>query len=241
MSDSPIPLSLSLSLSAKGLQRLEGVNHEDDFVFIVGDERYSCPSFVAEFLSPRISSLRSQDITIDEFSITTADPNHQFDLLLSIGFGREVSFSETGLSFVRSVCGELLNYELFAQTLKQEECPQHRQDELKARLAFLSGCDGGSELEVGVLASNFYQFSVSDFAKLSLSVLEAILSDSRLVAQDEDSVFEIVHRRASDDLTFFGLLEFVRFEFVSESCMRQAVEFISSSFESLTFGIWRSL
>jgi hypothetical protein len=88
MSTSAIPLSLSLS--ATGLQRLEGVNHDRDFTFIVGDERYDCPSFVAEFLSPRITTLRSQDITIDEFTVNTEDPNHYFGTLLSIGFGHEV-------------------------------------------------------------------------------------------------------------------------------------------------------
>jgi hypothetical protein len=89
MSDSTI----LRSLSANRLQRLDQVNHERDFTFIVGDERHSCPSFVAEFLSPRVTSLRSQDITIDEFSIETADPGHQFENLLSIAVGRQVLFS----------------------------------------------------------------------------------------------------------------------------------------------------
>jgi hypothetical protein len=80
MADSPIRLSLSV----KGLRLLEGSHHERDFTFIVGDERYSCPSFVAEFLSPRVTSLRSQDITIDEFSIETEDPGHHFGTLLSL-------------------------------------------------------------------------------------------------------------------------------------------------------------
>jgi hypothetical protein len=57
ISDAPI----RLSLSTKGLQRLETVNHERDFAFMVGSGRYACPSFVAEFLSPQLNSLRSQD------------------------------------------------------------------------------------------------------------------------------------------------------------------------------------
>jgi hypothetical protein len=51
--DSPIHLSLSI----KGRERLEGGNHEKEFAFIVGDERYSCPSLIAQFLSPRGASL----------------------------------------------------------------------------------------------------------------------------------------------------------------------------------------
>jgi hypothetical protein len=58
---------------------------------------------------------------------------------------------------------------------------------------------------------------------------------------NEDSVFEVVHRRASSDLSYFGLLEYVRFEFVSAECMKRAIEFISDSFEGFTFGMWLSL
>jgi hypothetical protein len=105
----------------------------------------------------------------------------------------------------------------------------------------LSRIDANSDWETSVVSSHFHQFSVSDFDKLSFAVLEAILSDSKLVLADEDLLFEVVHRRASADLAYFGLLEFVRFEFLSEDCMAKAVELISNSFELLTFGIWSSL
>jgi hypothetical protein len=236
MSDSPI----RLSLSTKGLQRLEGLNHERDFAFVVGDERYACPSFVAEFLSPRITSLRSQDITIHEFSIETADPNHYFETVLSLALGREVSLSGNALEFVRSVCGELWNSELFEMTLKQGE-GEIMERELRTRIDFMSGVDGSCGCEVGVVASHFYELSVSDLDQLSPPVLESILSDPSLVLQDEDSLFEIVHRRASENLSYFGLLGMIRFEFLSDETMTRAAEFISSGFESFTFGIWSSL
>jgi hypothetical protein len=113
--------------------------------------------------------------------------------------------------------------------------------ELMARIDFLSGCDEIYENEIGVIASHFYELSISDFDRLGTSALGVILSDSRLVIRDEDWLFEIVHRRASADLSFFGLLEFVRFEFVSDDCMQRALELISSAFDSLTFGVWSSL
>jgi hypothetical protein len=229
-----------VSMPVKGLQRLEAVNHEKDFAFIVGNERYPCPSFVAEFLSPRVSSLRSQDITMDEFSIETADPNHYFGSLLELGFGHEISLTKPELSFVRSVCGELRNSERFEQTLLHE-AGQLRDDELKARLDFMSGLEGSCDCDSSIIASHFHELSVSDFDRLSPSVLESILRDPKLVVRDEDSVFEIIHRRASSDLSYFGLLEFVRFEFVSVECMERALEFISNSFESFTIGIWSSL
>jgi hypothetical protein len=236
MSDSPAHASLSV----KGLQRLEQVNHEKDFTFIVGDERYRCPSFVAEFLSPRICSLRSQDITIDEFLIETKDPSHQFGLLLSIGLGHDISVSGSDVSFVRSVCGELRNRELFEEMLGNEGGEVQR-EALKARLNFLRESNESFDWDVGIVASHFYDFSVSDFDYLSRSVLESILRDSRLVVRDEDSVFDVIHRRSSEDLSYFGLLEFVRFEFVSGDCMVRAIDLICDCFENITFGILSSL
>jgi hypothetical protein len=187
-----------------------------------------------------VSSLRSQDITIKEFVIETDDPARHIESLLSVGFGREVSFSEAELPFVRSVCGNLCNSELFEKTLK-DSGGQIREDELKARLDFVSGANGSCDFDFSVIASHFCEMSVSDFDQLSASVLEAILSDPGLVLEDEDSLFEIVHRRASADLSYLVLLEFVRFEFVSGDCMMQAIELISSSFDCFTSGIWSSL
>jgi hypothetical protein len=231
---------VQLSLPVKGLQRLETMNHQRDFVFIVGDRRYECPSLVAEFLSPRVTSLRSQDITIQEFSITTEDPSHSFERLLSLGFGYELSVSEREMRFIRSVCGELWNFDLFEITLKNAD-GRVSQEDLKVWLEFLSGPDAKCDYAVPVVAAHFYDFAASDFDQMSPPSLQAVLSHSGLVLQDEDSVFEVIHRRASEDLSYFGLLEFVRFEFLSMECMKTAVEFISNSFDSITFGIWSSL
>jgi hypothetical protein len=144
------------------------------------------------------------------------------------------------LSFLRSVCGELGNRELFEKTLTPQE-GEIEQSELKARLLFLSHLDGSFDMDAGVIASHFYSLSDSDLDQVNLSVLQAILSDSSLVVRDEDSLFDFIHRRASKDLSYFGLLEFVRFEFLSIRCIGRAVEFISTSFDCFTIGIWSSL
>jgi hypothetical protein len=52
--------------------------YPNDFTFFVGNNFYACPSFVADFLSPQISKLRSADPTIHEFIIQTPDPHDHF-------------------------------------------------------------------------------------------------------------------------------------------------------------------
>jgi hypothetical protein len=177
---------------------------------------------------------------MDDFSIATADPGHFFGTLLSIGFGREVSLSQAAVSFVRSVCGELWNMEVFEKTLKHEE-GEITGAELRARLEFLSRADGSWDSEIGIIASHFYELSVSDFEKVSPAVVELILTNPALVVGNEDSVFEVVHGLVSENPGNFGLLESVWFEYLSAGCMTRAFEFISSRFESLTFGIWSNL
>jgi hypothetical protein len=65
-------------LSSRGLANLGNNVYENDFTFVVGEERYQCPSFIATFLSPRIAQQQLIDPTIEEYKIESADPNHYF-------------------------------------------------------------------------------------------------------------------------------------------------------------------
>jgi hypothetical protein len=195
---------------------------------------------VAEFLSPRVSSLRAGDVTIQEFCLEIDDPHHFFTDVISLGFGHEVSVGEGEITFLRSVCKEFRNYELFEMTFDHPSGKLDRQ-QLMARLEFLSGVDSACNCDVGMIASQFYEFAVSDFDDLSFSVLHSILSDPTLVLQTEDSLFEIIHRHASQNAAYIPLLEFLRFEFLSDQCMRSAFDFLSTSLDFLTLGIWEKL
>jgi hypothetical protein len=130
--------SRRLSLSAKGLERIESSDHEKDFTFVVGDDEYGCPSLIAEFLSPRVHFLRSQDITIHELRIETDDPKHLFECFLVAGFGHEIEVKAEDVGFFRSVCRELCNFEFFGNVV--EGCEEDLgKAELLSRLEFMSG------------------------------------------------------------------------------------------------------
>jgi hypothetical protein len=43
---------VEISLSAKGFRNLPRNVYQNDFAFIVGQNRYYCPSFIASLLSP---------------------------------------------------------------------------------------------------------------------------------------------------------------------------------------------
>jgi hypothetical protein len=168
------------------------------------------------------------------------DPDHRFAKIISLGFGGSLSLTDGEVGFVQSISRELGNHELFEMTLERAE-EKFDRGELKGRLEFMSWTESESDCDLTTIASHFYRFGVSDFDHISSSVLSAILNDPHLVLRSEDSLFEIISRRASEDDSFFGLLEFVRFEFLSSAVIRRAFDFVSNSLDLMTFGIWSNI
>jgi hypothetical protein len=102
-----------LSLTGNGMGNIASSKAENDFTFIVGNERYHCPWFVADSLSPRIGRLHGSDPTFRELVIGTADAGDDFGDFVSLGRGAGVSLTSANRSFMISVAAELENYELY--------------------------------------------------------------------------------------------------------------------------------
>jgi hypothetical protein len=114
MSDkSEINQRFTVSLSASGFAHLPTNCYENNFTSIVGSRNYFCPSFFADFLSLRISRLRSIDSTICEFVIETRDAADYFDNFILLCRGSRMIVEKSTLSLFRSICFELGNFELF--------------------------------------------------------------------------------------------------------------------------------
>jgi hypothetical protein len=63
-----------LRLFGTGLANVAVRDWSDDFTFVIGDHRSQCLSYVAQFLSLRVSKLLSIDGTINEIRIDVEDP-----------------------------------------------------------------------------------------------------------------------------------------------------------------------
>jgi hypothetical protein len=98
---------VEISLSAEGFRNLPRNVYENDFTFIVGENRYHCPSFLASFLSPRICDLQTKDPTLREFCIETKDPTNLFSKLLEVCYGSSFRVCESK-SFFMSILKEWL-------------------------------------------------------------------------------------------------------------------------------------
>jgi hypothetical protein len=63
---------------------------QENFVFVVGDQRYECPHIIAEFLSVRVCLSHSVDPSIAEYFFEMPDVNDQFQLFISLGCGSTI-------------------------------------------------------------------------------------------------------------------------------------------------------
>jgi hypothetical protein len=231
---------IPVCLSAKGLANVLFSNWEHDFTFIVGDREYRCPSFIAEFLSPRVCTLRRDDCTVHSYRIQAPDPNEYFEDFLSFGFGSSQSLDSSQYPHFAAFSKELENGELFAALLRSFG-PDLSESNV---LAFckeldLLGCSWDCELEFA--AEHFLSFNESDLAELTDGQIRRIISHGSLRIESEDSLYNIIRGLIEKDLCFCSLLDEIRFENVSETSMRDFFELISHSFDLLTISVWGRL
>jgi hypothetical protein len=67
------PVGRTFKLFANELTNIPRRKELDDFAFIVGDCRYSPPTFVANFSSPKIAHRHDVEATVCEYGVETKD------------------------------------------------------------------------------------------------------------------------------------------------------------------------
>jgi hypothetical protein len=86
---------------------------DNDFTFIVGEHRYRCPWFIADFVSPKVGRLHTADVTVNELGTESEDLKNEFKMIVSLGFGCTVSVPRENQSFLLSIARELCNWRLY--------------------------------------------------------------------------------------------------------------------------------
>jgi hypothetical protein len=229
-----------ISLSPHGLQTIRD-RYPNDFTFYMQEVSYSCPSFIAEVLSPRVRQLRLQDPTVAEIELEIADPSGFFNDVISIGFGEEfeLEIDSARLKFHRAIFSELWNSELFEMTFSKD--PDISRGSVIYRIKSLERAGQNYDNEAALVAKHFYDFSASDFEDLGVCVLDRILGNPDLIVDSEDALFGFLRNLIESDPSSFRLLEHLRFDFLSASAITSFVELVSHSFAELTIGIWEQV
>jgi hypothetical protein len=178
---------------------------QDDFVFIVGDERHRCPPIISEILSPRIGILRCIDASTAEYVVETKDLEHQFRLFLSLGQGSAIRVNRRNCGLFLRLSAELGNSAFCESVLDQLH------GIFPARLIFqLCG-----DFSIRHLAARFHEIQPSTLDTIPVSALFDILSHNSLKLSNEDSLCSYLINKLYEDPEYLELLQFVRFEYVS--------------------------
>jgi hypothetical protein len=239
--------SSRIRLSAKRMTDVLQCNHEKDFVFVIGSQRYPCPSFLAEFLSERVTASRFHDPTLDSFHINV-DPDHpipqeSFADFIRLGSGEEISIDSSNRTHIVSICRSVGNSELSELILSGLEVSSKSNPFVMAfeRFCVKLEFEIDASDEINFLALNFYRLSVDLLQKMSIAQLSSILSKESVKLLNEDSLCEFISSGLDSASEFISLLEFVRFEFVTAVMLGSLCEKLGKFLDRLTPSLWSSI
>jgi hypothetical protein len=225
-------------LSTRGFSNVPRLDDRNDFEFIVGQDRYACPSLIADFLSPRLANLRRTDPSISALDVATKDDNHNFGEFLDVGFGAPLSVNDSNSRFLAAVCAELGNSELYLMMVKEATST------VLERLCWMSssGLDCVDEEDVSEVASTFWKVSTSDLAGLSPEILDRVLCHPNLRLTSEDILFKLICDRVqSGHASYFDLLEYVQIEFLSKDVVPRFFDLVCEHFDRFNLNQWKSV
>jgi hypothetical protein len=110
--------SLELSLSPPAIRNVRIDDIQEDFVFLVGEQKFSCPAPIARVVSRQICLQHSIDTSISEYVVQTKDGKDQFASFLSLFSGAAIQVTAANRPFLFSLSRELRNSNVFSSFLK---------------------------------------------------------------------------------------------------------------------------
>jgi hypothetical protein len=198
------------SLSGRGLANVAVRDWSHNFTFIIGDHRYWCRSFLAQFLSPQVSKLHSIDGTIDELRLEIEDGDELFGSVLEAAGSGNIAVEMVHRRIFMGICGALWNSDLYKAV-----CGQIGDDIIMENvgdhLRFLSATRCDISTEIDFIASHFDDFlcRCDAIAVLPLSLLYEILGHGSLRLESEDGLYGFISDGIKTHQELFDLMEFV--------------------------------
>jgi hypothetical protein len=233
-----------VNISARGLKNITKLRIEKDFTFIVGEHHDNCSCFIAEFLSPRISHLRSNDVTMKELVIETEDPEMLFESILSIGFGSTLCVKEETFSFFVSIARELCNWELYFGL----HSVFNKDLNISTFCREFGDCEMNEDFPdrgIEFVSSHFYEIDSSFLNEFPISILIRILSNSSLQIESEDSLYKMIRCQIESKSSFIESFSFIRFEYLSIDSIKDFISWSCEYFEQFeqffSIDVWTAI
>jgi hypothetical protein len=227
--------------------RLE--KYPKDFEFIMNGESHQCASFFAELLSPIVGFARESDSTISSFHVDvvgfeSTNFKDLFETIVHLCQGLEIEISEVQIEPLIIVFGLFGNTDIceFLMGIKSNDDP--KESDVFSRIAMRKKIGLSIVNELSYLASHFDEHSEQIFECLTVSELSDILSRESLRVKDEDSLYEMISSQIKRDSSFCSLLEFIRFEFISNKVFSRFILWSTQSdfeFDWMNHRVWEHI
>jgi hypothetical protein len=215
------------------------------FRFIVCDQIFEIPFLSASLLSPKVSSLISNE-NIFELSIENPSPSHiESDTIIKtfsniiqilIGLDFELNFDNYQNSIL--IFKILENEYFLSKTIEFVSTLKFESDiEKLFCLQQISNKIPHSLIES--ISSTFHSISEENILKIFPSILNEILQSSSLKIESEDSLFEILCHYLNQHPENYSIFDFIKFSSLSSNCLKRFFEIFPPF--NISTCLWNSL
>ena len=198
-----------MKLSLKGLQQINLSLYENDFTFLFNGREFACPTFIAEFISQKVSKMRKRDPTINKMQINF-EIKHEETLrrLNSLIRGCDVE-DDNNLNN-----DELVN--LLNNIGNEDSISPDKElsiDNVIGRLKYKQILDFDTNNEIEFIAEHFEEMKNFEIGN---NILPQILDSSKLKLHTEKSLLDFIIEQIEKDKSNVSLIRFIHCEYLSK-------------------------
>lgn len=238
---------------------------KDDFIFNFGEYKVRMHTFLAEFISSRVSKLHQADPTINILNFFKPSNNENnktkeiFDLSLinafiNISVGNEITINQTMIEKLLFLSIILDNSNLYDEMNKLYSIfDNNEHDKIDQYLEYLIFYEEQNQQDhyikkyhdkiIDFISSHFYLIEEKKLLKLRKNVLYLIISNDQLKLNNEDSLFDFIEKLFSKEeylyenkILFYEQIEMI---YLSESKFRMMIENID--YNQISRDLWSKI
>lgn len=247
---------MDYSLSTKNILELPFNKYENDFTFIVNNKQYHTNRVVADLLSPYIRQLHYIDslnnqfiINLKQTAIDEMSDNDYFGDFLKLTSFHNSKIDQTRQKYYSVyffILGNIDEYiklqPYYTQTLAIDNVINHLQSINEISSLVMLNTNPSTIVYdeiVEFAAIHFEELDKKELKKLSIEIIEEIVSNRKLKLKDEDSLLNFILSLYENDHSYSVLFDYVAFSNVSEEMFENFMKKIE--FELVNNGIWHSI
>ncbi|KAK8836790.1 hypothetical protein M9Y10_037312 [Tritrichomonas musculus] len=234
-------MTANIRLQTSSILHVPIYNYVNDFSFIVNGEEYQTNKYVADLLSPTISTIHQIDPTQSEYVINTKSQGN-FNTILNLLKFNSVLINDSDIPFISEVLNVLGIFDIDINLPNSEIT-------MDTVIDLIKGHETNSNFyllklneEIDFLSEHFYELSESqekEIQEMNPNIIERIIRNKKLSLYDEDQLLHFINQLFTMNNEFSPLYEEVIFTNISCECVEEFISVFDSS--QMTIGTWNSI